>query len=293
MSQAYKYKKVDAFTADGSMGNPAACLYLEPSQTLHEEQMLAIARQHKGFVSEMVYCRKDAEGILLTYYSSECEVDFCGHGTIACLYGLIKDSPDLMKQKTIPVRTNKKGGLSIYNRIGEQDAVYITAPEPEYLGTDLRAEDIAGKLGVRPYEIRPDLPVDRIDAGLRTLIVPLSGLQTEISIFPDETELRLFCDANGVDIILIFSLDTQNPASLAHTRVFAPKFGYLEDPATGSGNSAFGYYLLKNGLWDGRDCRIEQGGKDRVFNSVHLSTVNGAVVFGGSSTIRIEGAYYA
>jgi len=30
----------------------------------------------------------------------------------------------------------------------------------------------------------------------------------------------------------------------------APKFGYLEDLATGLGNSAMGYYMLKNQLWD-------------------------------------------
>ncbi len=44
--------------------------------------------------------------------------------------------------------------------------------------------------------------------------------------------------------------------NIAHTRVFAPKFGYLEDPATGSGNSAFGYYMLKNALWDGTPATI-------------------------------------
>jgi predicted PhzF superfamily epimerase YddE/YHI9 len=31
-------------------------------------------------------------------------------------------------------------------------------------------------------------------------------------------------------------------------RVFAATFGYLEDPATGSGNSALGYYLLQHQL---------------------------------------------
>ena len=39
---------------------------------------------------------------------------------------------------------------------------------------------------------------------------------------------------------------------------------YLEEKqiltATGSGNSAFGYYLLKKGMWGGDAIRIEQGG---------------------------------
>jgi PhzF family phenazine biosynthesis protein len=136
------------------------------------------------------------------------------------------------------------------------------------------------------------LPIDLIDAGLRTLVIPLRDLEAEISVFPDEQVLKAFCIANNIDIILIYSQEVKAQNNIAHTRVFAPKFGYLEDPATGSGNSAFGYYMLKNKLWDGTDCCIEQGGKDRVFNSVRLSLANGAVLFGGKATVRIDGFYF-
>jgi PhzF family phenazine biosynthesis protein len=291
---AYKYKKVDAFTAAGSLGNPAACLYLDPTQQLSEREMLAIAKQHKGFVSEVVYCVYDGSDICFTYYSSECEVDFCGHGTIACMYSLIKDTPEILSRKEITIQTNRKGALTVYNKIPEQDAVFITAPKPAFPGTQLKPCDIAEKLGVEENAINTDrLPIDLIDAGLRTLIIPLRDLDTEISIFPDEQELKAFCITNDVDIILIYSQEVKLQNNIAHTRVFAPKFGYLEDPATGSGNSAFGYYMLKNKLWDGTDCSIEQGGKDRVFNSVRLSFANNTVLFGGKATVRIDGVYFA
>lgn len=75
------------------------------------------------------------------------------------------------------------------------------------------------------------------------------------------------------------------------TRVFAPKFGYLEDPATGSGNSAFAYYMLQYDLWDRRDILIEQGGYNQIYNGVRISYCDGSVLFGGSATIRICGKY--
>ena len=50
----YAYKKIDAFTFGGSLGNPAACLYLDDEQELTHEEMLDIAQQHKGFVSEVI-----------------------------------------------------------------------------------------------------------------------------------------------------------------------------------------------------------------------------------------------
>ena len=36
---------------------------------------------------------------------------------------------------------------------------------------------------------------------------------------------------------------------------------------------------------------IEQGGNDRIFNSVKLKYSNGQVLFGGKATVRIEGDY--
>lgn len=292
MQTSYTYKKIDAFTSGKSLGNPAACLYLTSEQQLDEHEMLNIAKQHNGFVSEVIYCRNDKNIIHLTYYSSECEVYFCGHGTIACMYSLIKDTPELLSQEEILIQTNKKGALTVYNQIQEKDAVMITAPNPVYIGTLMDGKAISEGLCVPQSAISTAYPIDLIDAGLRTLIVPICDLATEISIFPKEEVLKKLCIENNIDIVLIFSKDTEKPGYIAHTRVFAPKFGYLEDPATGSGNSAFGYYMLKNKLWNGSDCSIEQGGNDRVFNDIRLSLLNGSVLFGGSATVRIDGVYY-
>lgn len=97
---------------------------------------------------------------------------------------------------------------------------------------------------------------------------------------------------NNIDIILTFSLSAIDKSHIAHTRVFAPMFGYLEDPATGSGNSAFGYYMLKQNLWDGSLCSVEQGGNNRVFNVVKLYFQDNTMFFGGKATTRIDGIYF-
>jgi PhzF family phenazine biosynthesis protein len=291
--RTFSYRKIDAFTSNGSTGNPAACLYLMPGQSLTPDDMLVVAKQHKGFVSEMVYCEPSGiADVKLTYYSSECEVDFCGHGTIACLYDLASRDPHLACKPEITIETNKKGILTVSNRIQEQDAVFITAPEAVHIGTSLTAEQAAAALELPAERLSSQTPIDIINAGLATLIVPITRLADEISLFPDEAPLKAFCENNGIDIILIFSMQTASSASHAHTRVFAPRFGYLEDPATGSGNSALGFYMLKYGLWDGSPIRIEQGGEDRVFNTVHLAERDGLMQFGGSATVHISGEYF-
>ncbi len=289
--KACAYKKIDAFTSGRSLGNPAACLFLGDGETLSDAEMQFIATQHKGFVSEVVYCFESHEGITLYYYSSECEVNFCGHGTIACMHSLVKQSPRLLSQSALTVITHKKGALTVYNRILEEDAVYIGAPEPVFIGTALTRKDAAQALGFAEDRLDGH-PLDVIDAGLKTLLVPVRSLAGEISVYPDEARLKVFCEQAGIDIVLIFCMQTQNAGFHAHTRVFAPRFGYLEDPATGSGNCAFGHYMLKNGLWDGGAVSIEQGGDNRVFNTVKLQMNKGRLLFGGSATLRIDGRYY-
>ena len=290
---AYRYIRSDAFTSGNSRGNPAAGIYLEKDQDLTDAQMLDVAKQHKGFVSEVIFCKDRGSRCLdLAYFSSECEVNFCGHGTIACMYPLIKNDPELRMRPEINIRTRRKGDLTVYNRICEEDAVYISAPEPVRSEVPVSKKEVADILQTDMSAISEQYPIDLIDAGNRTLIVPISGLSSEVSIFPDEQGLKRFSLENDIDVILIFCMDTENKACFAHTRVFAAKFGYLEDPATGSGNAAFGYYMLKNRMWDGSKMILEQGGNDRIFNAVHLCVEKNRLLFGGSAATRIEGVYH-
>jgi PhzF family phenazine biosynthesis protein len=288
----FPYRKVDAFTSGSSLGNPAAYL-LTGNEQLTGEEMLAVAKEHKGFVSEVVFCSNSkVADMKLVYYSSECEVDFCGHGTVATMVDVIRNDSKLREKSEITVETNKKGLLTVYNRLAADNAVYITAPKAQWLPVPVSLHEVSDALGLPSQAISRKLPLDFIDAGLRTLIVPIEKYSDEVSVYPEMASLKEFCLCNGIDIILIFCIQAISPDSCAHTRVFAPKFGYLEDPATGSGNSAFANYMLKNNLWDGSPTKVEQGGDDRVFNSVSLMIMGDRILFGGNATLRIAGEYY-
>lgn len=288
----FNYQKLDAFTSKNSAGNPAACLYLKKDQHLSDDEMQKIAFEHKGFVSEVVFCRPiDEYAYDLRYYSSECEVDFCGHGTIACMYSVLKNIPALSKMSSIKI-TTKKGILDVYNEIAALNAVFITAPDPKYIEAKINKKSLADNLNISENDMFHTYPVSIIDAGLRTLIVPIKDLKTILSISPYEQMLKEFCIKNEVDILLVFSTEVSDKSNIIRTRVFAPKFGYLEDNATGSGNSAVGYYLLNNNLWKGEPISIEQNKEEHAYNIIKLKTSAGKVLFGGKATTKIQGYYY-
>jgi PhzF family phenazine biosynthesis protein len=291
-----KFKKIDAFATQKSDGNPAGMVYLDSLDDITTDEMLRIAKELKGFVSEVGYVRRiDENTFELKYYSSEREVDFCGHATIAIMYDLIKNNDNLINKKQINIITCK-GNLIVENRISNEDAVFITAPVPVFSPNEVNIESIAKALKIDLDEINNAYPVSIVNAGLETLIVPIKRLKGILSISPVLDELKEFCIENSIDIITVYSDEVVDKKNKYRTRVFAPTFGYLEDPATGSGNSAFGYYLLKNKVWDGAFMSLEQNGSFDNPNIIKLmakdtESVKPQVVFGGGAIVRIDGDY--
>jgi PhzF family phenazine biosynthesis protein len=291
----FRFKKLDAFAAGSSTGNPAAAIYLDSFDEITENEMQKIARELKGFVCEVGYIA--AAGIdryKLRYFSAEKEVQFCGHATIAILYDLMKGKSSLSGEKLL-IETNK-GLLDAENRIGTSDAVFITSPSPRYFENPIPAEEIARALNLDIAALRRDVPIGIVNAGNQTLCLPLASLDSLISASPDYHTVKSFCGKNGLDVITIFADDVSQESSSYRTRVFAAPFGYLEDPATGSGNAALGYHLLNNGLWSGGNLSIEQGSDRSNPNIIKLSTKKEhdgmlRVLIGGGAVTRIEGYY--
>jgi PhzF family phenazine biosynthesis protein len=296
MMKEYSFKKIDAFATERSEGNPAGYIWLDSLNSISEKEMLQIAKELKGFVNEVGYIAQIGNNeFVLKYFSAEREVDFCGHATIAIMYDLVKTKNEFNTLNKLLINTNR-GQLEVENKLESEDSVFIMSPEPIEKDLSLKTKDIASKLRIKKTEIATAFPVSIINAGLSTLIIPIKDLQSILNIAPDLEELKEFCLTSGVDIIEVYTSDVHDYLNNFRTRVFAPTFGYLEDPATGSGNSAFGYYLIKNKIWNTETIRIEQNGQKDNFNMVKLrkqTDENGKprICFGGGAITRIEGKY--
>jgi PhzF family phenazine biosynthesis protein len=293
----FKFKKIDAFATANSDGNPAGYIHLDSPADITHAEMQRIARELKGFVNEVGFIvQTGAADFMLKFFSSECEVDFCGHATIAIMYDLIGSNDRLKQSGTITVQTNR-GTLPVKNRIPDEDAVYIMSPVPRFIPSTLNVDKISSALNLSNSAIDQSHPVSIINAGLTTLIIPIADIDSILRLSPDQYESKTFCLQAGIDIIEVFTGDVIDTRNNYRVRVFAPKFGYLEDPATGSGNSAFGYYLMHNNRFKGDVVSIEQNGDPHRFNIVKLRQEPDAentmrILFGGCALKRIEGDYY-
>ena len=228
-------------------------------------------------------------------FSSEREVAFCGHATIAIMYDLISNDISLQTRQLLSIET-RTDLLQIENRYPDEKCVYISAPSPKFSKRIINADEIAIALKCDVGDIGKTKPIQIINAGLETLVVPMAGLSNILSISPDIYILKQFCLNIDVDIILLYSSEVANKDCQYRTRVFAPTFGYLEDPATGSGNSAFGYYLQANKFWTDDKIRIEQNAFFDSPNFVKLIAKKSGsnetrIWFGGGAKVKIDGHY--
>jgi PhzF family phenazine biosynthesis protein len=291
------FKKLDAFSTNGSSGNPAGAIYLNHKDEVGPSEMQQIAIELGVFVSEVAFVlRIGPNHYWIRYYSSEREVDFCGHATIAVMYDLICTNPDLSVQEQISISTNNSK-LIIENHVQTDDCVFVSAPSPRIRPFIDTKAHLSKALHIDVNEVDDSHPISIINAGLETLIVPLTSLKNILSVSPDFAELKSYCIDNSIDIITLFSKEVAFNYNQYRTRVFAPTFGYLEDPATGSGNAAFGHFLLLNSIWNGSQISIEQNNSSDKPNIVKLVAYKEQdqqyrVLFGGNARTKIEGKYY-
>ena len=292
-----RFKKIDAFASEHSSGNPAAVVYLDRLEELSEDEKMRVAKELKGFVSEVGYvCPGTETDYKLCYFSSEREVAFCGHATIAIMNDIIADNIALHSRSTLSIAT-RTDRLQVENRYRDEKSVYISAPPPRFSRKEIGAAGIAAALNSRLEDLDQSRPIQMINGGLETLVVPMTGLAPVLRVTPDLQILNEFCLRTGADIVLLYSSEVAFPESRYRTRVFAPPYGYLEDPATGSGNSAFGYYLLAQGMWNGEKIIIEQNGFRDAPNFIRIfspktGTGDSRVWFGGGAIVRIDGYYH-
>lgn len=295
--RAFPFKKIDAFAAGTSSGNPAAALYLESFEAIGEAEMQRVARELKGFVSEVGFIARIAQDAFkLRYFSSEKEVEFCGHATIAILHDLVANDRTLAACGRIQLHTNK-GILPVENRVASENAVYVHAPVPVFTECRIAPREICQALGLAERALDPSVEIGIVNAGNQTLCLPLQGLADVVGAAPDFRTLEAFCHRHDLDVVTIFTTQVADGANRLRTRVFAAPFGYLEDPATGSGNAALGYHLHRSGHWDGAPMRIEQNADVANPNIVKLASLPDPehgirVTFGGGAILRIDGRYW-
>jgi predicted PhzF superfamily epimerase YddE/YHI9 len=198
--------QVDAFSDKVFAGNPAAICPLE--EWLPDETLQSIATENN--LSETAYFVRNDGRYHLRWFTPGCEVDLCGHATLASAYVLFRE----LGAKSDLLRFETKSGELTVRRDGELLVMDFPARPPERIEVD---PGLVSAIGGKPVEIlaaRDYLIRYESAAEVRALQPDMEGLK-KIDRF------AFIATAPGEDCDFV-------------SRFFAPAKGVPEDPVTGS-----------------------------------------------------------
>ena len=125
--------QVDAFSSAPFAGNPAAVCPLE--EWLPDETLQAIAAENN--LSETAYFVRTGERFALRWFTPGCEVDLCGHATLASAYVLFHELGAAEGVTGDTVRFDTKSGELAVRRDGQRLAMDFPSRPPQHVPVDL------------------------------------------------------------------------------------------------------------------------------------------------------------
>ena len=95
----------------------------------------------------------------------------------------------------------------------------------------------------------PDLPIQTVSCGFPVLFVPLRDRDAVDRAISDAAAFkRLTAQLGQMVPVFLFTVLPPGGDATVYSRMFAPEFGIIEDPATGGATGPLGCYLLQHGL---------------------------------------------
>ena len=204
---------VDAFTSEIFSGNPAAVIF---SDLDDEVLMQKIAAENN--LSETAFV--DLSNNNIRWFSPACEVNLCGHATLASAF-IYFNYFDTTK-KSIALNS-ASGELKVYKK---DDYLELDFPKDTFKQVDM-IEMVESATGAKPLETY---------LGDINLFAVYENEEIISNINPDYSAVTKL---EGQGLIISSSSNQYDFVS----RYFCPKFGINEDPVTGSAHTTLIPYL--------------------------------------------------
>lgn len=267
-TRSLKFYQADVFTSQPFGGNPVAVF--PDADGLTDDELQQIAREMNLSETVFVFPPTDPAAVArLRIFTPTQEIPFAGHPVLGTFYVLAQIGRISTQEPVTPVVQECNIGLFSVELHAEQSRVVrvvMSQPKPEFLDPIDALDDvylIGGALSLPKHVIADTKwPLQVVSTGLPVLIVPVRTLTAVRSINPDASAIINVCERFGANGIMVFTTVTVESFASVHARMFAPKIGILEDPATGSAGGALGAYLVQNGVVEvgpTTDILIEQG----------------------------------
>lgn len=256
-----RFTQVDAFTDQPFSGNPAAVCLLPTARDT--EWMQLVAREMN--LAETAFLVRRLDGFNLRWFTPSCEVDLCGHATLASAH-VLWEQEHLAGDQIVRFHT-RSGVLTAERR---DRFIWLDFPCTPATPVEASAELTQG-LGTGGRFVG------------RTPFDYLVELDSETAVRDLNPDLALLARLRGRGVIVTAKATTPNYDFVS--RFFGPAVGIPEDPVTGSAHCALAPY------WSPRLGKNELVGYQASARggTVHVRLAGERVKLGGEAVTVLKG----
>jgi trans-2,3-dihydro-3-hydroxyanthranilate isomerase len=239
----------DVFTDKPLVGNQLAVF--TDAEGLDTTHMQAIAREMNFSESTFILPTErpdtDTRMRIFTPYN---EMPMAGHPTIGSTFALAHSGVIKKGAKRFVFGLNiGPTPVDLEWADGRLSFAWMTQRPPTFGPIVSQRAAVAEALSIKAVDLAEKLPVQEVSCGLPYLVVALRDHQAVDRAVPDSAGFGRLCEACGLDLpIFVFSVGGPSPDDHVYGRMFAPDFGIIEDPATGSAAGPVGCYVVHHGV---------------------------------------------
>ncbi|HSP86490.1 MAG TPA: PhzF family phenazine biosynthesis protein [Ignavibacteriaceae bacterium] len=237
MQKKIKIYQIDAFTDKPFGGNSAGVTF---SNDLSEKEKQLIAKEMN--VAETAFLSNSEKAdYKLQWFTPTTEIELCGHGTIASIHFLYEEN-----------KLKSKQDLTFHTLSGilkckiEDNKYFMQIPIFEMEEFDECKQELISILDIHPTMLDDKVPFIQLSS--KNVYIYIKELKDLHKIKPDFKALKELSLKNNLGGIVVFTLETIDKSSFAHSRYFTPSHGIDEDPVTGSTNGPLLLVLEKLGF---------------------------------------------
>ena len=242
-----RYILVDVFTDQTFGGNQLAVF--TNGRGVPAEMMQRIARELNLSESTFVLPSSDpANDYHVRIFTPAAELPMAGHPTVGTAFVLAREN--LVESEQIRFEEGV-GVIPVQITVdtyGAPQGARMTQPLPRFGPVFEDRAAVAELLSLSPESLLADYPIEVVSCGVPFLFVPLRDLEAIRSLRLRVDIWEQLLKHYAASDIFVFTLETEREGSTVHSRMFAPRLGIAEDPATGAASGPLGSYLVHHGL---------------------------------------------
>jgi PhzF family phenazine biosynthesis protein len=241
---------INAFV-DGKIGGNSAGVILD-ADDLSRGQKLEIASKiglsETAFVSSSVVAE-----FKLEFFTPTKQITHCGHATIAT-FVYLRELGRVTKSRTS--KETIDGNREIFF---DGELAFMEQVSPKYTKVKNEEKEILSSLTLSSPDLMNGFSPAIVNTGNAFLIVPLKNENAVASVKPDFEAITKLSEKHDLIGYYVFSGNATDQGRDAGTRMFAPRYGIVEESATGMAAGPLACYLYDKMSINKDVFLIEQG----------------------------------